>query len=101
MIEFWSKFIFFLKFKMQTLSMEYEIREIYKNSCLIDGEIEDYKLLFNHSKRKYNNSIKFINYFFVLIHLIVFIFDDPILSDNLIYWKISEGIGSRYLNLCI
>ena len=71
--------------------MEKELALLYKYGGLFDGEINfiNNKIKIDRNRKFYNNFIKLINYFFVLIHLILIIFDNKILNEYFVYYKLT------------
>lgn len=65
----------------------------------MDGDFKDGNILFDKKRRNWNNLMIFFSCYFILTHLVVFIFDDEVLDSNLIFWRNHEGYGAKYFNL--
>lgn len=76
-----------------------KINQVYKVSNLFDGLFDGKTVRINKIRILWNRLNQYFSYLIALIHLIVFIFDDKFLINELTYYRISKALGYRYLNL--
>ena len=62
---------------------------LYKIAHLMDGDFDGKQLHFSKSRHYVNYLVEYVNYFFVLIHIYVFIY--PEWKYDLVYYKVHDG----------
>lgn len=76
-----------------------KINSAYKDALLFDGFYNEERVELNQYRHQFNSFIRLVARFIFLIHLVIFITDNERLKNELIYFKLSDDFGSKYLNL--
>ena len=79
--------------------MNIQLNNDYKTGFLLNGVYDGEKIEFNRKRYFLNLIVDYAAKFIFLTHLIVFIFDFDFIKKHFILFKISDGFGSRFMNL--
>lgn len=75
-----------------------QINSAYRIALLFDGFYDGKRVKFNKYRHQFNLFIQLIALFVFLFHLVIFITDNERLKNELIYFRLSDHFGSKYLN---
>ena len=76
-----------------------KMNSLYKIAQLLDGDFDGQQVQFNKGRHYLNYLAEYMNYFFVLSHIYVFIYHER--KYDLVYYKIHDGFGDRIVNFTI
>ena len=77
-----------------------QLNSLYKYSLLFEGKFENNKIIRNKFRSLFIELVDLITNIVIFSHLIIFITDNDVLKDHLVYFKLSNGdFGSRYYDL--
>ena len=78
-----------------------KLNRFYKDACLFDGFYDGQTVLFNKNRHRWNYFNFLILLLVFVMHLFVFITDNEILKNELVYFKFSDDSQSRYLVIIV
>lgn len=74
------------------------INSIYRRALLFDGFYDGERVEFNRNRHRFNRFIQSVALFVFSIHLFILFTDNERFKSELIYFRLSDDFGSKYLN---